>query len=80
MPCEPESLKVAASSSRRRTGALGLREGDEVVLYLDQGEVRIVTPERAIEMAQEIVHQYIPPGRSLVEDLIAERRREAAGE
>jgi AbrB family looped-hinge helix DNA binding protein len=60
--------------------ALGLNEGDEVILFLQDGEVRMVTPERAIDLAQELVRQYVPTGVSLVDELIAERRREAERE
>ena len=42
------------------------------------------TPEdetsRAIKRAQEIVGRYIPRGRSLVDELISERRAEASKE
>jgi len=56
--------------------ALGLRIGDEVILRLENREVRIFTPEQAIEHAQELVRRYIPEGRSLSDELIAERRME----
>ena len=60
--------------------ALGLREGDPVMVQLDDGELRILTRAQAIRRAQEIVAKYVPPGRSLVDELIAERRAEAARE
>lgn len=56
--------------------ALGLQVGDEVVLRLEDGEVRVFTPRQAIKRAQELVRRYIPQGRSLSEELIAERRVE----
>ena len=56
--------------------ALGLQIGDEVILRLENGEVRIYTPEQAIKYAQELVRRYIPEGRSLSDELIAERRME----
>lgn len=56
--------------------ALGLQVGDEVILCLEDGEVRIFTPEQAIKHAQELVRRYIPEGRSLSDELIAERRME----
>ena len=58
--------------------ALSLKAGDEVMLLLDDGELRIMTPEQAIRLAQEIVRRYVPEGRSLSEELIHERREEAA--
>ena len=57
--------------------ALGLQEGDEVILWLEDGEVRVVSPETAIQRAQQLVAPYVPSGRSLADELIAERRREA---
>jgi AbrB family looped-hinge helix DNA binding protein len=60
--------------------ALGLRTGDSVILRLEDGEVRIFTPRQAIKRAQAIVRRYIPEGRSLSDELIAERRAEQRGE
>jgi antitoxin PrlF len=57
--------------------ALGLRIGDEVILSLEDEEVRLFTLERAIRRAQELVRRYVPEGRSLADELIAERRAEA---
>jgi len=42
--------------------------------------LRITTTKRRIERAQRLVRKYIKPGRSLVNELIAERRREAQNE
>ncbi len=59
---------------------LGLKPGDDVILVLEDGEVRITTLPRVIQRAQEIVRRYNPEGRSLVDELIRERRDEAARE
>ncbi len=56
--------------------ALGLRPGDEVILRLEDGEVRLFTPRQAIKRAQELVRHYIPRERALAAELIAERRAE----
>lgn len=56
--------------------ALGVQVGDEVILRLEGGEVRIFTPHQAIRRAQELVRRYIPQGRSVSDELIAERRLE----
>ena len=56
--------------------ALGLHVGDELILRLENGEVRIFTTRQAIRRAQELVRRYIPQERSLSDELIAERRRE----
>lgn len=60
--------------------ALGLQVGDEVILRLEDGEVRIFTLAQAIKRAQELLDRYIAPGRSLADELIAERRAEAERE
>ena len=57
--------------------ALDLKPGDDVILVLEDGEVRITTLPRVIQRAQEIVRRYNPEGRSLVDELIRERRDEA---
>ena len=57
--------------------ALGLKPGDPVIVVLDDEEVRLLTPRRAIRRAQEIVRRYVPEGQSLVDELIEERREEA---
>lgn len=58
--------------------ALGLKPGDEIILLLEEGEVRLLTPQRAVQRAQALVRRYIPGGRGLVEELLQERRGEAA--
>jgi antitoxin PrlF len=60
--------------------ALGVQVGDTVLLRFDDGELRILTPRQALRRAQELVRQYVPEGVSLVDELIAERRLEAARE
>lgn len=60
--------------------ALGLRIGDEVVLSLEEDEVHLYTIDAAIRRAQALVRQYVPAERSLVDELIADRRAEAARE
>jgi len=60
--------------------ALGVGVGDTVLLRFDDGELRILTPRQALRRAQELVRQYVPEGVSLVDELIAERRLEAARE
>jgi len=60
--------------------ALGVRPGDEVILRLEEGELRVLTLERAIRRAQELVAHYVPKGVSLAAELLEERRMEAAAE
>jgi AbrB family looped-hinge helix DNA binding protein len=56
--------------------SLGIETGDEVVLVLREGQVRVSTLEHAIKRAQEAVAPYLRNGPSLVDELIEERRRE----
>lgn len=58
--------------------ALGIKPGDEVVLELGEGEIRVLTTRHAIARAQALVRRYVPKGRSLSEELIRERREEEA--
>jgi bifunctional DNA-binding transcriptional regulator/antitoxin component of YhaV-PrlF toxin-antitoxin module len=55
---------------------LGLEVGDTLILRLEEGQVVIFTPQQAIRKAQELVSKYLPEGRSLSDELIAERRLE----
>jgi AbrB family looped-hinge helix DNA binding protein len=66
---------VIPASFRKR---LGIEVGDEVVLRIEDDELRITTLKRNIEQAQRLVRKHVKPGISLVDELIAERR-EAAG-
>ncbi len=61
--------------------AAGLKAGDELLIEaVGKGELRLRTPEQAIKEAQAIVARYLPKGRDLVQELIDERRAEAARE
>ena len=70
--------RVVIPAAHRR--ALGLREGDDVQLRLETDQVCVIGRSAVIRRVQERVAQYVQPGRSLVDELIAERRREAARE
>ena len=59
---------------------LGMREGESVVMQVENGELRIWTVQEGIRRAQEIARKYIVPGRSIVDELIADRRAEVARE
>ncbi len=60
--------------------ALGLKPGEVVMIGLMDGELRLLTLREAIRRDQEWVRTFVPPGRSLVDELIAERRKEAERE
>ncbi len=58
--------------------ALGLEEGDKVVVVLDpRGGIRLLTPKQAILRAQELVRKFVRKGRSLSRELLEERREES---
>jgi AbrB family looped-hinge helix DNA binding protein len=73
-----ENGRVVIPAAFRK--ALGIKPGDRVILSMEDDELRITTVKRRIERAQRRVRQYIKPGRSLVDELIADRRREAQNE
>ena len=60
--------------------AMGIDVGDEVVLRLQNDELRITTKQRRIQRAQERARRFLKPGTSLVDELMAERREAAKHE
>lgn len=54
--------------------ALGIEIGDEVVLRLQDDELRITTQQRRIERARRRARRHLKPGVSLVDELLSERR------
>jgi AbrB family looped-hinge helix DNA binding protein len=73
-----ENGRVVIPASFRK--ALGINAGDEVVVRLEDDELRIMTMKHRIARAQRLVRKYVRPGTSLVDELIAERREEARKE
>jgi AbrB family looped-hinge helix DNA binding protein len=73
-----ENGRVVIPAAFRK--ALGINPGDEVILRLEEDELRITTMKRRIERAQRHVRKYVKPGVSLVDELIAERREAAKRE
>jgi AbrB family looped-hinge helix DNA binding protein len=60
--------------------ALDLHEGDSVLLVQDGETVRIETPEQALKAAQDYFCKLAPPQQIFSEELLKERRDEAARE
>ena len=60
--------------------ALGIREGDLVTLRIDGGVLQVITVHEGIRRAQAMVRKYVPADVSLVDELLTERRAEAARE
>jgi AbrB family looped-hinge helix DNA binding protein len=73
-----ENGRVVIPAAFRK--AMGINVGDEVVLRMEDNELRILTLKRRIERAQHLVRQHVKPGTSLVDELIAERREAAKRE
>ena len=73
-----ENGRVVIPASFRK--ALGIEVGDEVVLRLEDNELRITTLKQRLERARHRIKKYVKPGRSLVDELLAERREAAKRE
>lgn len=73
----PDGRIVIPAQCRR---ALDIEAGDELRLRVENGELRLLSRRAAIKRAQSIVRRYVPEGVSLSDELIAERREEAARE
>lgn len=59
---------------------LGVSHGDSIVVVADQNEIRLETAAQALLKAQEYFDSFVPDGVSLADELLAERRAEAASE
>ena len=60
--------------------ALEIKEGDAVFMRLDGEELRLVSDATETRRVREMIARYVPEGVSLADELIRERRREAATE
>lgn len=67
-----ENGRVVIPAALRK--AMGIKAGDELLVRLEDNELRIATMRNRIEQAQRWVRRYVKPGVSLVDELIAERR------
>ena len=79
----PPSYSARVDSSGRIVVPAELRDrlnfhpGDELVLREEAGSLTVKTYDQVIAEAQAYFRQFIPPGVSLVDELLAERRAEA---
>jgi AbrB family looped-hinge helix DNA binding protein len=60
--------------------ALDVKEGDDVLLEVDESGLHVRSVRRAVLHAQQVVARYVKPGRSLSAELIEERRKDAQRE
>ena len=58
----------------------GLEVGDAVIAEAGAGELRLRSLDQAIAEVQAMVRRFVPDDVSLVDELMAERRREAERE
>ncbi len=73
-----ENGRVVIPAAFRK--ALGIEAGDEVVLRIQDDELRITTQQRRIQRARSRAQRYLRPDTSLVDELLAERREAAKHE
>ena len=82
MKIETEAVKLGSGGAiaipEKFLEALGVKAGDELIVALKDGELSIYTRSHAIKQAQAMVRRLNPEGRMLSEELIEERRAEAA--
>ena len=60
--------------------AMGIADGDRLILRVVDGELRIATRESRLRRLREWARQHLPPGVSLANELSAERREAAKHE
>jgi AbrB family transcriptional regulator, stage V sporulation protein T len=70
--------KMAIPADVRR--ALGIKDGDRVTLDIEDGRLTVKTQAQLIKEIQAYFKSFVPEGVSLVDELISERRAEAARE
>ena len=73
-----QSGRVVIPGEYRRR--LGLESGDEIIMHLDDEGLHLYTVAQAVARSQALVRRYVPEGRSLADELISERREQAARE
>jgi AbrB family looped-hinge helix DNA binding protein len=74
-----EGGKLVIPAAMRR--AMGIARGDTVVVeLLPDGELRVRPLASAVREAQAIVRKSVRPDRSLADELIRERKRDAVRE
>lgn len=59
---------------------LGIVAGDTIFLTVEGDVLKIESYRARVRRVQESLRKYIPPGRSLADELIAERREETRRE
>lgn len=73
-----ENGRVVIPAAFRK--AMEINAGDEIILRIEDDELRISSLKQRIERAQRLVRKRVKPASSLVDELIAERREAAKRE
>ena len=73
-----EGGRIVIPAAMRK--ALGLKVGKAVTLTLNESGLHVSTREAALHRIDELMKDKIRPERSVVDELISERRKEAANE
>ena len=73
-----EGGKLVIPAAFRRE--MGVKPGDTLIVEMNEGELRVRSLPSAIQRVQARMRELNPEGRSLVDELIADRRAEAARE
>lgn len=60
--------------------AIGAEIGEDVTLSVKNNSLQITTSREALRRLQALVRKHVPEGVSLVDELIKDRRKEAADE
>ncbi|WP_429910920.1 AbrB/MazE/SpoVT family DNA-binding domain-containing protein [Glycocaulis sp.] len=86
VPIQPDSVTVSVDSAGRVLIPaafrewFGLQEGSNLVLNAGADGLELLPPSRAADKARALLRPFLEPGLSLSEELIADRRAEAARE
>jgi AbrB family looped-hinge helix DNA binding protein len=84
MPTNPVSTRLSKEGRVlipvELRNLLGLKPDDTLTVYEKDGEIRLFSRREGIRRAQAIAAKFKTPGVSVVDELIRERREEAARE
>jgi AbrB family looped-hinge helix DNA binding protein len=73
-----ESGRLVIPATMRK--ALKLSVGEEIVIILKGQELIVLSRAEAVRRSKELVRRKVKKGRSLVKELLAERKEESARE
>ena len=60
--------------------SLGVEKGGQIMAEIVDGEVRLSTPDVALDRARALFRQFVPAGSPIVDEVITDRRVESASE